>query len=101
MISNFTSCCEDWGYFSSEDDYNDFIGAELLNVVIVDDALKCAEMDKFSEYHDDAIFVNLETSKGVLQFAVYNSHNGYYGHTVRITSKQVTEEYEIQLMFSS
>lgn len=30
-------------------------------------------------------FINFETGKGVLQFVVYNMHNGYYGHDVSIS----------------
>ena len=26
------------------------------------------------------MFVNINTSNGLLQFAAYNNHNGYYGH---------------------
>ncbi len=28
----------------------------------------------------EAMFLTIKTSKGIFQFAVYNSHNGYYGH---------------------
>ena len=31
---------------------------------------------------EDCVFLVLQTSKGELDFAVYNCHNGYYGHEV-------------------
>jgi len=39
------------------------------------------------DYDDDdkatsTMFINIDTSEGLLQFAAYNSHNGYYGHSV-------------------
>jgi len=92
LIDNGQSCCEDWGYFESNDE--DFIyyeNSELLNVSVVDTALnKEYLVDGISE--SDAMFVNLETSKGVLQLAVYNSHNGYYGHTVLFKQNDKWEE---------
>ena len=33
---------------------------------------------------NDCMFINLETNKGTLQLTVYNQHNGYYEHSVRI-----------------
>jgi hypothetical protein len=41
------------------------------------------------------IFVNIETSRGTLQFIAYNRHNGYYGHKVKIDSIQLDFEEEI------
>lgn len=34
-----------------------------------------------------AMFINVETTKGLLQFVAYNEHNGYYGHDVLLVSK--------------
>ena len=34
-----------------------------------------------------AMFINVETTRGLLQFAAYNEHNGYYGHEVKLVSK--------------
>ena len=46
------------------------------------------------EYLDSggAMFVNLETSEGLLQFVAYNAHNGYYGHEAVLVSKQLNHE---------
>ena len=87
-ISNTTSCCEKWGYFFTNDDVLEFIGAELLDVKLV---RKCLSVDKAPKiYEGDVMFVNFETSKGTLQFAAYNEHNGYYGHDAVVISKQLT-----------
>ena len=41
---------------------------------------------------EEVMFINIETSKGTLQFAVYNCHNGYYGHAVKVISEQLNVE---------
>jgi hypothetical protein len=41
---------------------------------------------------DNAMFVNVETDRGTLQFVLYNSHNGYYGHKARVVSEQLKRE---------
>lgn len=88
-ISNGQSCCENWGYFMSQDDFSDFIGATLLDVVIVNDCLDSTKLD--GVYEANCMFVNLQTSKGLLQFVAYNSHNGYYSHTATVRSDQLNE----------
>jgi hypothetical protein len=94
LISNGQSCCESWGIFESQDDYSDFIGATLNDVKIVDTALNVEKWNKDFEYGLDAggvMFVNFETDAGTFQLAAYNSHNGYYGHSAILISKQVNE----------
>jgi len=88
LISNGQSCCENWGYFSSEDNFQKFIGKEIKDVRLTDTALsqKLLE-DNDCEYVDQGSiqFVDFVMTDGsVLQFAVYNSHNGYYGHSIII-----------------
>ena len=92
-IDNGQCCCENWGYFISEDDTSDFIGANLIDIKITDTLLKPSE-DEFNVndiYEGDVMFVNIETNKGLLQFVAYNEHNGYYGHEACVLSKQLTE----------
>ena len=88
-ISNTTECCEKWGYFISEDSYEEYIGAEIKDVYLTDRALKnysCyGEQDPEDGKYLDIIFVNVETTKGVFQAAVYNIDGGYYGHEVKIS----------------
>lgn len=97
-------CCESWGYdacssegiITSNDDFNDFIGAELVDVAIISPGTH-KEVKIYSKLldisydgdEDNAEFVNLNTTNGLLQFAVYNSHNGYYGHDIYIKFNDV------------
>lgn len=95
LISSSQQCCENWGYkacsdkgiIETQDDLKDYIGAEILGIESVDtnsgeyenllgklDTINCT----FAE------FVNVKTDKGLLQFTVYNAHNGYYGHIIYI-----------------
>lgn len=89
-IDDYQSCCENYGYFMSEDNLEDFIGAELLDIKITDTLLKPNnEIDVNDIYEGDVMFVNIETNKGLLQFVAYNEHNGYYGHDACVISKQL------------
>lgn len=85
LIDNGQSCCESWGYFSSEDDFEEFIGKELKEVNLTDVALnkKKAEESDYYDCDEGGIqFVDFVFYGRVLQFAVYNAHNGYYGHGI-------------------
>lgn len=87
LIDNGQSCCENWGYFASNDDFEPFIGAELLSVEFIDEALNKKQFDELFKYGFDcggAQFVDFNTSRGTLQLAVYNDHNGYYGHSIAV-----------------
>lgn len=93
LIMEDQLCCEDWGYITSEDDFSDFIGAEILSIKNVDSALKVTEATLSNHYVevDNCIFINVETTKGTLQFTLYNQHNGYYSHKYMIRSTQLTD----------
>ena len=87
LISNGQNCCEDWGYLDTNDNSKKFIGSELLNVSIVDQEYNkkfLMEADFSVEEENQICFVTFETDKGDFQLAVYNSHNGYYGHDIII-----------------
>jgi hypothetical protein len=86
LIDNSQSCCEDWGYLWSDDNLENYIGKELMSVKITDMALNTKMIEKEKDIYEGAIkFVDFNFSDGgVLQFAVYNSHNGYYGHDILI-----------------
>lgn len=86
LISNNDCCCEIFGHISSEDDLNQFIGSTLRSVERTDCLLKnfSVKLIKNNITREDSIFLTLDTSKGTLQFTVYNRHNGYYGHEVII-----------------
>ena len=88
-ISNFASCCEVWGYMTSEDDFARFIGARLMDVRVVNKSLSVLSVDM---YEGAAMFINIHTDRGMLQFAVYNQHNGYYGHDAFVRSLQIKHD---------
>ena len=85
LIEDGTQCCESAGYFSSNDDLSDFIGADLQNVILTDKELNSIVIEKVKELYEPEIqFVNFETNKGNYQLTVYNAHNGYYSHDILI-----------------
>lgn len=114
-IDNEQQCCEHVGYFMTNDNINEFIGAELNNINYIDGDLKVHTVitsianivnkdviHTYSQYYVDirkkielgaednyALFVNFETNKGQLQFVAYNAGNGYYGHDFELMSKQL------------
>jgi len=91
LISNGQSCCEEWGYFDTNDDSDSFIGAGLKDIELVDMALNIEKYNEKIQYGlDDGgiCFVNFITDKGVFQLAVYNAHNGYYGHSILIAKNE-------------
>lgn len=92
-ISDVQCCCEDFGCIITNDDITDFLKSNLKSITIVDQALDHKKIDQL-EYLDSggAMFVNLETSQGLLQFVAYNSHNRYYGHDAVLISKQLNKE---------
>lgn len=93
LISSGQSCCEQAGYLTSEDDQKTFEGAEILSIETVDEGFTPKMVEAGIELDAGGIvFVNINTSKGTLQFAAYNSQNGYYGHTVKIISHQLNHE---------
>lgn len=91
-IENGHSCCENWGYFMTEDDLKEFEGAKLMSVTLTDTALKTKELEDEYVEVDECMFVNLNTDKGLLQFVAYNSHNGYYGHEAVVISETLNHE---------
>ncbi len=91
-ISDEQSCCERSGYFMSEDDFSEFIGANLIDLAITDTCLNTKKLEEEELYEPDLMFVNLNTDKGLLQFVAYNSHNGYYGHSAVVVSEQLNHE---------
>ena len=93
LIDNGQSCCERWGYLSSEDNFSWFIGRDLIEVKLTDVALNHSRVDNSGYYVgcDGGIqFVDFVTSQGILQLAVYNAHNGYYGHGILVAKDEET-----------
>jgi hypothetical protein len=95
MIEDIQWCCEKFGYLLSEDDIQRFVNAKLLGVKITDVALNTSRLldrkvnPRSSYFEGGILFVDIETSVGVLQFTAYNGHNGYYGHDVIVESTQL------------
>ncbi len=92
LISNSSSCCERWGHFSTNDNLDDFIGAAITGIKLTDTALNTKKVELEIPYGCDGgeiQFVDIITNQGNLQFAVYNKHNGYYGHPIMIQSEQL------------
>lgn len=94
LIDNLQSCCENWGtYLYTPEDLREYVGADYLGY----DESSCSEIENGlkSEYveSDEICFLNIHTSKGIIDFAVYNSHNGFYAHDVvlKITNKKTGE----------
>lgn len=88
LIEGGQQCCERSGYFDTSYDLEDFAGAKLLSLDIVNTGLGVVDLlekhvgFEFHDVEENVMFVNLNTDAGLLQLAVYNSHNGYYGHDV-------------------
>lgn len=68
------NCCEK-RYMHTDDDVNYIKGAKLLDIE-----------EKPSNFFDDSsgdikecVFLEVKTDKGLISFANYNEHNGYYG----------------------
>lgn len=100
LISNSQSCCESFGYFVSEDDLSQYMGREFRGLHITDTNRTGREFTKgwepgqdpnaISLDDGDVMFVDVMTDIGSFQFAAYNAHNGYYGHTALITGRALT-----------
>lgn len=94
VIQNGQQCCENWGvYLYTVENLKDYIGAEYLGYSenSCDQIIKDLEEEYVGS--SETCFLNIHTSKGDIDFAVYNSHNGYYSHTVilKITNKKTGE----------
>lgn len=98
VIDNTSQCCEDFGYIASEDDISEYIDSELIDISVVEYNESSGYHKKLIGYEDygmdggNAYFVDLKTNKGTLVFSVYNSHNGYYGHPIKIQSNKFNIE---------
>lgn len=88
-ISSGQSCCEHFGCIITNDDTKDFIGAKIKSISRTDNELKTTKIKTPSLDEGGVMFINVETSKGLLQFVAYNSHNGYYGHDAVLVSNQL------------
>lgn len=91
-ICNGQNCCENWGYFMSNDNIKEFEEAAMTDITITDTCLNVKKLKDAELYEPNLMFVNINTDKGLLQFVAYNSHNGYYGHDAVVISEQLNHE---------
>lgn len=66
LISNNSSCCEQWGVITTEDDISDFVGANLLFISLVDADYNTHSLIKKNDLYSEeveAVFVDVETDK--------------------------------------
>jgi len=91
LIGNGQCCCEDSGYLFLEtpDNINKFIGKTILKIEDI-----CIGLTANEEGFDSGGETQLKitTNRGVLQFAVYNRHNGYYSHATFVQVFDKTEK---------
>jgi hypothetical protein len=77
VIDNESNCCEIFGgdFLETPDDITKYIGATLISVKDTNDySLNPSEFSNETQ-------LKITTTKGVLQYAVYNEHNGWYSHS--------------------
>lgn len=94
-ISNYSNCCENWDYLMSEDDYDYFIGAEIYGIEEDFAGINDKTAIDFDLDRGASMFIDIKTSKGVLQFVCYNSHNGYYSHSAYVKSNQLNGDWSL------
>jgi len=87
LIENGQACSEEYGYISTNDNLQEFVGATILKIELSNEIelIDLTEIKKLSGLVKDefyAEFITIYTSKGSFQLAVYNAHNGFYGHQV-------------------
>ena len=90
-ISTGEQCCEVTGYFLTEDNPKEFIGARVTTVSVSDTNLSTKDIPVPYLDEGGVCFVTVTTDMGDIQFVCYNSHNGYYGHEALVWSTHVRE----------
>ena len=91
LIDADYQCNEDFGYICSEEseDFEAYYGCEIVSIEFIDDGdynpnVQIEMIKSMQSYADvlDCAFINVKFKQSTLQFAVYNKHNGCYGHCV-------------------
>ncbi len=80
ILSDMQQCCEDHGhlFFDTPDKVDEFIGAKILAVKEIEVDLAKQIGKDYGERSESQL--RIVTSRGDIQYAVYNDHNGYYAH---------------------
>ena len=84
-ISTCHQCCERWGYFSSDDDLGRFVGKEISDIELYSEKEGSYGIPEDAEDLEcgGICFITVRLTDGdSFQLAVYNAHNGYYGHDI-------------------
>jgi len=94
FVGDGGGCCSVQGFMTTEDTLKDFIGAELLDINLIDMDYTAHPLSKNYKEGEGVkfCFIDIITNKGKLQFAIYNDHNGYYGYDIEINSTQLTHK---------
>lgn len=97
LIDADSKCCERFGYLWTNERPADFIGAVLLDVRTDGESLdgeRAIDEDYCDPNPEDrmAMFVDLVTDRGVLQFVAYNEQNGCYCHMASVRSRQLDDD---------
>lgn len=93
-ISMYSHCCEHYDYLHTVDKPEEFIGADYLGLV-EKDTWPAAIEQPYPDYGFDGSgfqAIDVNTSRGVMQFVVYNSHNGYYSHSTLLSYGDVLKQ---------
>lgn len=82
LIEDESSCCEQWGHLFLETPDNDqkIVGAKILSISDIE--IPNTDISKYDLEDGNETQLQIKTTKGTIQYAVYNSHNGYYSHAV-------------------
>ena len=100
LVSNGQQCCENFGLLRSDSDLEYFVGKNILKIEATNTrfetsklAMPLVGMNKYAGLFDDKLprtmFITITTLDGCFQFGVYNAHNGFYGHVVRIIQNNI------------
>ena len=103
-IDDGQQCCESFGadcytgYITTEEEQpKSFEGAIITSVNTTDADLKTLTFNPSeSGGYDNYMFITINTNRGVLQFVLYNNHNGYYSHWAKIYYKENNDELVIE-----
>lgn len=90
-ISATQSCCEEWGVYITYP--KDKTGRERDKEEMIGRVMGKVEWgpDRTDEEDNDTVQVYMNTSVGTILICAYNSHNGYYPHSVRLIEDGKTD----------
>ncbi len=91
LIDDHQQCCEIYGslFFETPDNPSKFIGAKIISIEDINVEIPILGEDPY-RYETQ---LKIATTRGVLQYAVYNSHNGYYSHATVLQIFDIEDEY--------